>query len=99
MSIDAARLPCYLAEWYRSELTAGELDDTAAKLQAGVAAMRGEGSPVQLLMTLAIPADEVLFGIFTAGSAQDVSEVCRRAGIPAERLSSAENRSPSGEVE
>lgn len=100
MGIEALRLPCYLVEWYRPEVTAGELDATAASLQAGVAAMCGEGSPVELLITLAIPADEVLFGVFTAGSARDVSEACRRAGIPAERLTSvvdARVRPRSGE--
>ena len=44
------------------------------------------GLDVQLLMTLAVPTDEVIFGVFAAGSAQTVCEVCRRAGFPAERL-------------
>ena len=44
---------------------------------------------MQLLMTMAVPSDEVLFGVFGAGSAEAVSEVCRRAGIPAERLTKA----------
>ena len=49
----------------------------------------GEGSPVRLLMTLAVPDDEVVFRVFAAGSAQAVSEACRRAGVPAERLTNA----------
>jgi hypothetical protein len=89
MSIDASRLSCYLVEWYRSELTVAQLDRTAAQLAEGVARMCGEGAPVQLLMTLAVPADEVVFGVFAADSAESVSEVCRRAGLPAERLTDA----------
>jgi hypothetical protein len=89
VSNPAAGLPCYLVEWYRPELTAGQLNLTAAKLEECAAAMSGEGSPVQLLMTLAVPSDDVLFGVFAAGSADSVSEACRRAGCPAERLSNA----------
>jgi hypothetical protein len=33
MSIEAPRRPCYLVEWYRPELTAAELDVTAARLE------------------------------------------------------------------
>jgi hypothetical protein len=89
MSIQAPHLRRYLVEWYRPDLTAGKLDHTAARLEECAATMRGEGSPVQLLMALAVPTDEVLFGIFAAHSAQVVSEACRRAGVPAERLTNA----------
>jgi hypothetical protein len=89
MSIHAPTLPCYLVEWYRPELTSGQLDRTAAKLEDCAATMRGEGSSVRLLMTLAVPTDEVLYGVFAAHSANTVSETCRRAGIPAERLTKA----------
>ncbi len=89
MSVHAPDLPCYLAEWYRPELTATQLDDTVASLERCVAAMCTEGSSVRLLMTLAVPSDEVLFCVFAAGSAEIASEACRRAGIPAERLSKA----------
>ena len=89
MSIRAPTQPCYLVEWYRPELTTGQLDRTAAKLEDCAAAMREEGSSVRLLMTLAVPTDEVLYGVFAAPSAKTVSETCRRAGIPAERLTKA----------
>ena len=89
MGIEAPHLPCYLVEWYRPQLTAGQVDDTAAKLQECAATLRGEGLSVELLMTLGVPTDEVLYSIFAAGSAQTVSETCRRAGVPAERLTKA----------
>jgi hypothetical protein len=44
---------------------------------------------VELLMTLAVPTDEVVFGLFTAGSAQIVSQACLRAGVPAQRVTVA----------
>jgi hypothetical protein len=89
VSVGAPRLPCYLVEWYRPALTAAPLGDTAARLEEGAATVSHEGASVQLLMTLAVPDDEVLFGVFAADSAQSVSEACRRAGLPAERLTNA----------
>lgn len=82
-----AHRSCFLVEWYRSGLA--DLDQTADALYACAAAMSTEGSPVQLLMTLAVPTDEVVFGIFCADSADVVTRACARAGIPAERLSAA----------
>jgi hypothetical protein len=89
VSVEAPQLPCYLVEWYRPQLTGGPLADTTARLESAAATVCAEGASVRLLMTLAVPADEVLFGVFTADSAHAVSEVCRRAGFPAERLTDA----------
>ena len=80
------QLPCYLAEWYRSEVTSQPVDDIAAQLNAGAAMMCVEGAPVRLLATVVVPTDEVLFGLFAAQSPEIVIEVCQRAGIPADRL-------------
>src|SRR5262245_25022188 len=81
------QLRCYLAEWYRREVTAQPVDDIAAQLDAGVAMLCAEGTPVRLLVTLAVPTDEVLYGLFTAHSPDIVIQACQRAGVPAERLS------------
>ena len=85
-ALEAPVLPCYLVEWYRRELTAGPLDETVAKLDAGAAAMRSEGSAVRLLVTLAAHTDQVLYGVFTAASPDTVRQACDRAGFPAERV-------------
>jgi hypothetical protein len=84
-----SHLRCYLAEWYRPQLTEELLDDTVARLDECVRAMRAAGSPVQLLTALAVPNDELIFGVFAAGSEQVVARVCRQAGIPAQRISPA----------
>jgi hypothetical protein len=76
----------YLAEWYRPEVTAQPVDDIAAELQKGIALLCAEGTPVRLLLTLAVPTDEVLYGLFAASSPNIVVQACRRAGIPLERL-------------
>jgi hypothetical protein len=84
----APEVACYLAEWYRPEVTQQPLDDTVAKLDAVEATMSVEGSLVKLLVTLAVPTDEVIYGVFAACSPDIVVQACRRAGIPLERLSS-----------
>jgi hypothetical protein len=88
MSIPVPPLRCYLVEWYRPEVTE-DLDDTVTKLNECVASISTAGAPVQLLMALAVPIDEVVFGVFAAGSADMVAQACQRAGIPAQRLTAA----------
>jgi hypothetical protein len=88
MSIPVPHPPCYLVEWYRPAVTA-DLDDIVTKLDDSVASLSTAGSPVQLLMALAVPIDEVVFGVFAADSADMVAQACQRAGIPAERLTAA----------
>jgi hypothetical protein len=89
MSVPASGLRWYLAEWYRGELTAEGLARAVAILDDCVASVCAAGSPVALLMTLAVPDDEVVFGVFAAGSEQVVARLCGQAGIPAQRVSLA----------
>jgi Protein of unknown function (DUF4242) len=77
----------YLAEWYRAEVTERLVDDVAAHLQAGVAAVDTEDTSVQLLMTMIVPADEVLYCLFSADTPELVIEACQQAGMPADRMS------------
>jgi hypothetical protein len=77
---------CFLVEWYRPDLTDGDLADTTARLDECAASVSVEGSPVRVLMTLAIPIDEVVFGVFAAGSADTVARTCHRAAMPPQRL-------------
>lgn len=82
-------VPCYLVEWYQTEFSDEQLDSAAARIDECAASMSADGSPVRRLMTLAVPIDEVVFGVFTAGSAQVVARACDLAGVPPQRLTSA----------
>lgn len=84
-----APVPCYLVEWYHSAVTEEPLDDTAARLKDSAVLMSEQGNTVRLLNLLAVPTDEVLFAVFTADSATAVAQACDRAGIPAQRVSTA----------
>lgn len=81
--------PRFLVEWYRPELTVPPCEGIAAALCASAATMSAQGVRVQLESMLAVPTDEVLFGIFTAESAGAVAQTCERAGEPAQRLTAA----------
>ena len=82
-----AGLACYLAEWYLTELTEQSVADIVAKLDAASSTVTDEGRRVRLLVTLAVPTDEVLYGVFDAASADIVTSTCHRAGLPHQRLS------------
>jgi len=96
MSMPVPHLSYYLVEWYRPKLTAEPLERTDAALDDCAASMSADGCPVQVLMTVAVPTDEVVFGVFAADSAQVVAAVCDRAGVPAARVSAATAAHPPG---
>jgi hypothetical protein len=89
MTVCAPGGPCYLVEWYRRERIEESLEVAVAKLVKSASSMCAEGSPVQLVTVLAVPADEVVFAVFAAGSEAVVAQACRRAGLPADRLTPA----------
>ncbi|WP_235632129.1 hypothetical protein [Mycolicibacterium rutilum] len=78
---------CYLAEWYLPELSEQSVDDIVARLDAAAATATDEGTPVRLLVTLSVPTDEVLYGVFGAENQESVSRTCLAAGAPHQRLS------------
>jgi hypothetical protein len=45
-------------------------------------------------MLLALPSDEVVFGVFTAPSASDVAHACELAGMGAMRLTAGVTQPP-----
>jgi hypothetical protein len=89
MSDPTPRLSCYLVEWYPAELSEEILDRTFARLHEGADAVSANGSSARVVMTLAVPADEVIFCVFIASSSDIVAQACDRAGLPAERVSAA----------
>jgi hypothetical protein len=77
----------FLVEWYRPNLTRELIDEMVADLDKAIAGMCAEGSPVWLVMTVAVPTDEVLYGVFAADSPELVRTACERAGSVPERMS------------
>lgn len=87
MSAAVSTTTHYLVEWYRPNLTRQLIDDIVGDLDKSTHAMCAEGSPVRLLMTVAVPTDEVLYGVFAAESPELVRTACTRAGALPERIS------------
>jgi hypothetical protein len=77
----------YLAEWYMPELTDRSVDDIVARLAVAAVTVSNEGTPVRLGVTLAVPTDEVLYGVFGAQSPDIVTATCQLASVPHQRLS------------
>jgi hypothetical protein len=69
-------------------VTSRTVDEVSAMLQTAAATISAEGKQVRLLFALAVPADEVLYAMFNAYSADTVVRTCHQAGLPLERLSS-----------
>lgn len=81
--------PCFLVEWYEPAAMHGSLERTTAVLEASAAAVSACCPTVTLKSMIAVPSDKVLFGVFSAGSADLVFRACEHAGLPADRLSAA----------
>ncbi len=77
---------CFLAEWYQPDLSVCGLDGMKALLDDAATRRSNDGFPVQLLAAIASVRDEILYGLFVAESAQTVSDTCRGAGRPADRV-------------
>ena len=81
--------PCYLVEWYSPIFLGHTLTQTAELLSASAVATSADGTPVRVSSLIAVPDDEVVFGVFVAGSANAVRRTCDQAGFPAQRLTAA----------
>ena len=78
----------FLAEWYVQECAAEDIDRIVEMLREITAGCRAQ-PPVQLVATLAIPADEMVFGLFDAPSAEAVLTECERVGLSPFRINVA----------
>jgi len=76
-------------EWYRPDVGGESFDRSLARLIECAETTAAAGIPVHVLVTFAVPADEVAFAVFDADSPRAVEELCNRAGIPALRLTPA----------
>ncbi|MCV7169252.1 hypothetical protein H7I41_04845 [Mycobacterium manitobense] len=85
-----------MAEWYQPALTDDTFGPFAGQLVEAARTHSNE-HPVRLLVTVAALADEMLYSIFEAQSADTVSQVCRRAGWPADRITAVRARADFAE--
>jgi hypothetical protein len=77
---------CFLAEWYRPAVVNRDIDEVGAALTDAVACLHEQGHPIRLLAAVAASTDQVLYGLFAADSADTITQACRGAGWPADRV-------------
>jgi hypothetical protein len=71
----------FLVELERPDLPGAEVQALADRSRAVAAQMRGEGASLRYLRTIYVPEDGRCFLLFEGGSAVEVSEAGRRAGL------------------
>jgi hypothetical protein len=89
MSDPPRSIACYLAEWYRADLTEHTMERAFATLTRGAELSSDDGASATVLMSLLVPTDDVAFCVFLAQSRETVVAVCDQAGLPVERVTAA----------
>ena len=79
-------MPCFLAEWYRTELTDRAVGSFASLLESSAAELSVGTTQVRLLVTLSVPADDALYGVFEAETSESILRACTRAGALPHRV-------------
>jgi len=82
-------ISCYLAEWYRADLSERTMERAFARLTRGVELLTDDGASATVLMSLLVPTDDVVFCVFAAQSREIVVAACDQAGLPVERVTAA----------
>jgi hypothetical protein len=76
----------YLVECYSPGINRGAVESTSRRATTASIELRSRGRQVDYLGALLLPADEVVFHLFAAGSPGPVHEAGTRAGIEFERV-------------
>ena len=79
----------FLVEHYRPGRDVAQLSSSIARIRETVTEMRRAGEPVRYLSATIVPNDESFFCLIEAACEEVVSDVCRRADVPFERISAA----------
>lgn len=77
---------CFLAEWYRSEFSDPAITKFVALLESSASDLSSVESPARLLVVFSVSADDAIYALFAAESAEDALRVCTRAGVLPQRL-------------
>lgn len=73
---------CFLVEWYQRGPVGSDTSDVGRRL----AEAAGPTAVLDVVLVVAVPADETVFGVVRADTADAVAALCRAAGWPADRI-------------
>ena len=79
-------MPTYLVERYWPGVTSELFLEALDRGQSVMDQMRAEGTPVRPIVSILIPAEEVVFSLYEGPSAAVVRQIDDRAGIPVSRI-------------
>jgi hypothetical protein len=82
----SAERQSYLVESYWPGVTASRWKASARRARHAAAALRAQGSDIEIETLLLISQDEVAFFLFNADSPDSVAEACRRASLTCDRI-------------
>lgn len=77
-----AAQPCYLVEWYHSNFFGPMLAEAAATLDAAAESLSTDGAAVRVASVIAVPHDEVAFGVLWPTLLTSSPEHATRPGFP-----------------
>ncbi|MCV7422195.1 hypothetical protein H7K45_16720 [Mycobacterium yunnanensis] len=76
----------FLAEWYRIELTEAAVERFTNMMALAAEEVSTDAARVRLVMTVSVPADDALYGVFEAKTPEEILRTCARAGALPQRL-------------
>jgi hypothetical protein len=81
--------PTFLVERYWPGIDLAGFQEALRRLEAAARQLADEGSPVEHLGSILMPADQVVFSLMAANDESVVRLVNERAGLPADRIAGA----------
>jgi hypothetical protein len=86
---DPAPSETYLVERYWPDVDLAQVRDALKRLDGAVSAMAAEGLPIEHVGSILMPADQVVFSLFTASDESLVRRLNERAELPVDRIARA----------
>ena len=87
--LDRDPLETFLVERYWPGVDLAMLRDALPRLEAVAKAMTAEGSRVEHVGSILMPADQVVFSLIEAGDESLVRQLNERADLPVDRIATA----------
>ena len=87
--VDTPRTQTFLVERYWPGVDEAIARTVVANLERAARAMTAEGTPVEHLGSILMPADEVVFSLIEAADEEAARRVNERADVPLDRIAAA----------
>jgi hypothetical protein len=88
--MEPARPQTFLIERYWPGVGSSDVATAEERLCRAAGGLTHDGTPIRILSSTWIPADEVVLTLFEADEQDDVLEVSRRGGYPFDRIQRVE---------